>query len=275
MVRTSPVRMPPVTSSAASGRPAAGGRSVPVADRDRDGQRRHGRVQRQHHRQDRIDHRGDVGRRERAGQQADRLTQRGGADDVGGGIERQAAQAEHGRADIACQRQTGRRPQHVQRRGAIAGPQARQPPGHRARRQGDECDERPGRRAMAADRRQREEQGHGQHRPQPRQRGQARAGDHCEDRPAVWMHDQRDRAGGRSQAEPGRQRRARRAQHPRGARAGGGSHGSEEEGTRTTIARRLRPAIQSSTSDCRRSAARRVRTSSRTSANGRGRPSRR
>jgi len=64
-------------------------------------------------------------------------------------------------------------------------------------------------------------------------------------------------------------------QRPRGTNAGASSHGSEGAGTRMTMARRRRPATQSSTSDCRRSPARRARTSSRTSAKGRGRPSRR
>ncbi len=278
MVRTSPARMPPVTSSTASAPGAASAVRPgpdPSRDRDRHGQRGHGRVQRQHHRQDRIDHRGDVSSGERAGQQAERFTQRGGTDDVGGRVERQTAQAEHRRAEIARQRQANRRPQHVQQRGAIACAQARQPSGHGARGERDEGDERPGGRALAADRRHRQEQGNGQDRTQPGERTQRQAGGHRDDRPAVRMDEQRDRAGAGSQAEPDWQRRAGRAEHPRGTRAGGGSHGWEGAGTRTTMARRRRPATQSSTSDCRRSAARRARTSSRTSAKGRGRPSRR
>ena len=231
-------------------RVAGGRRALRLgADRDRHRQRGHGGVQREHDGQDRIDDGGDIGGGERAGEQPQRFTERGGIDDVGGRVERQAAQAEHRRADIARQRQTGRRPQHVQRRGAITCPQPRQPARDRARGQDDEGDERPGRRTVPADGRHGQQDGDSEHRPQAGERGQRQAGDQGEDRPAPRVDEQRDRPGRRSQAERDRQRRARRAQHPRGTRAGGSRHGWDGPGIRTTTARRRRPAIQSSTSD--------------------------
>ena len=84
---------------------------------------------------------------------------------------------------------------------------------------------------MAADRRQRQQQGDGRA-PAAATRAAASARPAATVRtvqPSGWTSSAIAPAR-RSQAEPDRQRRARRAQHPRGARAGGGSHGWDGAG---------------------------------------------
>jgi hypothetical protein len=254
------------------------GRPSGVApDRDGDRHRRHRRVQRQDHRQQRIGQRGDVGAGQRPRQRPPYLADRRGADDLRRGVERQAAQAEHRGAAVAGERETDWRAHQIQRHRPIPGDDAGQPAGHRAGGEGDEGDKRPGGRTVAAHRGQREQEGDRPLWAPPGQPGDGKADRHGQDGPGVGAQDERERSERRQHGETARQRHPRAAQQPprARARAGGDAHGGSAAGTRTTMARRRKPVTQSSTSDWRRSAASRARISSRTSANGRGRPSRR